>query len=110
MEQDIVNKRQLNPFALPAETDVRFLLLMVAAFLLAFNLGMVLMSAFNLDDYGVVSGASTYPATDAPFEEVLTTGRQAYLADLKRGLFELSLPLGLALAVTRLSERYKHWV
>jgi hypothetical protein len=41
-ETDAPNKRRLNPFAFPSETNVHFTLLVVAALMLAFNLGLVM--------------------------------------------------------------------
>ena len=41
-ETDIPNKRQLNPFAFPSETNVRFTLLVVAALMLAINLAQLI--------------------------------------------------------------------
>ena len=92
-ETHVSNKRRLNPFAFPSETNVRFTLLVVAAVMLAF---------------GIIQ--SQVPLPDTPKIEIAITDR----ASVEQGLMEwgqtltqavigLALPCAFALAIVILA-------
>lgn len=93
MDADIRNQQLLNPFVFPAETNLRFTLLLVAALTSAFSVG-----TFFGFDFGVY--------TNFPVPQVKEHSAQSLPADLRsfgNVLTYLAMPIGLMLAVVSLA-------
>ncbi len=95
-----LGERRLNPFAFPAETNVRFVLLIVAAVMLAFNLGVLLPIATNLErPLPTVDPI----ALDTPGDEFFIQTQTQYLSYLLELLQYLAFPTLLLLSVFALA-------
>ncbi len=96
------DERRLNPFAFPPETNVRFILLIVAAVMLAFNLGVLLPIATNLER---PLSAVDPIALDTPSsgDEFFIQTQTQYLSYLLELLQYLAFPTLLLLSVFTLA-------
>jgi len=83
---------RLNPFAFPAETNVRFALLIIAVVMLAFNLGVLLPIVINPE--WTVPGADslTLPTLDTPNDVYFAQTQTQYLSYLLELLQHLAFP------------------
>ncbi len=91
--------RRLNPFAFPAETDGRFILLIVAAIMLAVNLSIFMLYAFNPEQENPFANPLEIPAVDASNDEFFERTQVEYLSLLSKTLASLAVPVGLALGM-----------
>lgn len=85
---------QLNPFALPPETDARFILLMMSAPALAFALSQFLPYAFNPDAATPFTGVPPAPG-NLPTEEYFRAMMIFALELMRASLAALVLPFSL---------------
>jgi Zn-dependent protease with chaperone function len=87
-ETDAPKKRRLNPFAFPSETNVHFTLLVVAAMMLAFNLGLIMGWGTGLVKY-----------QDAPALDVNVSDPVSVEQGLTQAVSSVALPGALMLSV-----------
>lgn len=95
--------RRLNPFAFPAETDLRFSLLVVAAVMLIVWIGIMLPAFFEgFLDLPLGFTSVDYPSFEQlpdylTYEETLIEHRANMMIYLSREFVRLALPLGVLL-------------
>jgi len=98
-ETDSPGKRRLNPFAFPSETDLRFVLLVVAVCMLAVNLSLSLTSLFapELNPENIFQEDPSYPEFDDPdyFKKVVA----GLLKRSEQAFRSLAFPGGLVITI-----------
>ncbi len=94
-ETDSPNKRRLNPFAFPSETDTRFTLLIVAALMLVFNMAVSAGPDLGLFSVPAVPVTEVKVSNPALVEQGLVEWSQA----LAQAMSLMAWPGGLILAV-----------
>lgn len=95
-----VGKARLNPFIFPAETDVRFTLLVIAGCMLAVNISLFFPYIFIPDRTVASSLPDALPSVDAlPPVEYLEQTRAANLTWALEALRMLALPVALVVAL-----------
>lgn len=105
MQVDPLRERRLNPLALPAETNMRFTLLVVAAVMLIVWTSLMLTGFFSgLFDIKVDFLQTEYPSFDdlpgdLSFEQTMVEQRARLLLYLSRELGRITLPILLLLAL-----------
>ena len=102
-ETILSQKYRLNPFAFPAETNVRFILLMVAAVTLACNLSVFLTILINPDRADIFTPPLDIPNLDTPLAEYLAQTQAELLKLVSAALRSLAVPTLLVLLVLALS-------
>ncbi len=100
MQPPSSGKARLNPFAFPAETDVRFTLLVVAGCMLVVNISIFFPHIFRAERAGPVSTPVTQQTTgDVLPAEYLERTRAENLTRAREELQTLALPLAFVLAL-----------
>ena len=96
-------ERRLNPFAFPAETNVRFALLIIAVVMLAFNLGVLLPIAVYPEHPYPVADPVTSPTLETPSDVYFAQTQTQYLSYLSQLLRYIAFPSLLLLSVFALA-------
>ncbi len=91
--------RRLNPFAFPAETNVRFTLLIFTAIMLAFSMSILLWITLDPEQTDRLTDPLTAPAPDAPMDEFLDQAQQESSSLAVRSLQYLAYPIILVVGV-----------
>src|SRR5688572_2307709 len=90
--------KRLNPFAFPAETDLRFALLVLAAVALAIELGNFVPFLINPEWAGWFSDLQ-FPDPELGSEQFFQEYQTAFLRLASRALLSLGLPALITLAI-----------
>lgn len=103
MEQHTLGKPRLNPFAFPAETDVRFNLLIIAVLMLAVEISLAMPYLFNSEQENPFAKPLELAAMDAPAEQYFAHTESESLRMFGVALSVLILPVSLILAMLLLA-------
>jgi tetratricopeptide (TPR) repeat protein/Zn-dependent protease with chaperone function len=97
------SKLRLNPFAFPPETNLRFLLLVIAAVMLAISVGQVIPTSLNNIGLDLNLGGAEVDTPRAPKDRNYQEERAHTFALSRASVVELALPVGLAIGTLALA-------